>query len=124
MGVLTCVPSLWPWVAPQQIAVVRIEAEHALEQERDDLLLAVDLDEKRRRISVVIVALPPDNRTSTLIEGHERAARGADGEDDRVLVRERAAGIAALTDVAVQVDDQVVFPEDAAGFPLKTMELS
>ena len=43
-------------VAPQQIAVVRIEAEHALEQERDDLLLAVDLDEKRRRISVVIVA--------------------------------------------------------------------
>src|SRR5215217_3469671 len=68
------------------------------------------------------VMLSPDDGAVLLVEGHQGATDRADGEDDRVLVDERAGPVPALPDISLQSADQIVLPDDRAGVLLQRMQ--
>src|SRR5580704_14581715 len=89
---------------PEQSSVVgvetgdypaRVRASSVIE-ERHELILALDINHNRRTRRIAKIVVGPKERAVRGIQRNYRVTVSADGQDDRVLVSERAARIAAI----------------------------
>ena len=102
-------------MAPQRAAARRIEAGHPLAGEQHELLLAVDVDQDRRRGRHLEVARLPDERAALLIERRDRLPRSSDGDDDGAVVEQRAAAVPASRPRRAVLLHEIVGPDTLSG---------
>ena len=109
-------------MAPQAPAVLRIEADHLLLAEHDQLRLAVDVDQKGRAGSKVDLGAAPRHGPRLAIERRHPVAAAAQRLDDVLPVGERT-GSERVVLVQVEHVDQIMRPPQRARARVERMQV-
>src|SRR3569832_641719 len=93
---------------PQQVTEDGIDADDLAVHERNKLILAVDIDEDRRRGGVLEVMLLPRDRAILAIESDERAGWPTNHHYNLVFISNRTTGITIDAQGAVKLAQQIM----------------
>src|SRR5215467_6127049 len=102
-------------VTPEQVTVRRVECDHLVAKRGNQLVLPVHIDDDRSRRRVLIILFLPNQRAILGIQGDYGMAIFAKLDNDRVLVGDRAYGVAtvhkgATAEILVEVLCHTILP--------------
>src|SRR5262249_3528868 len=104
------------WMTPEQVAIVRIDSGDDFTEKRDQLVLAIDVHDDRRRRRHVERLILPGACAVFLIESNQRLSLAAQRNDDGILVGNGTARVTTTHLSPVIFCPESVGPGDFAGF--------
>src|SRR5437660_12519475 len=111
-------------MGPQRLAVRWTHPDDAVAREHDELRLAIYVDQNRRGRRTLAAAAFPHEPAGPLVERGYGLVRTAERHDNRSVVGERTAGIAAVGRWRAVLLDEIVRPEKLAGRFVEREELA
>src|SRR5215207_6575958 len=105
------------FVAPEELARLRVHPDDAFRQELHVLFAASPLHDNRRRVTRGVAARDrrlPDDRARLFVERHHRGLRAARCEDDDVTIDQRRLRVGPLARLAAELLTDALLPTNLA----------
>src|SRR6516162_9838884 len=111
-------------VTPEQVTVRRVESDHLVAKQGDQLVLPVHIDDDRSRRRVLKILFLPNQRAVPGIQGDYGMAIPAKLDNNRILVGDWAYRVATVHKSATgEILVEVLLPHNLAGFLVESVHL-